>query len=221
MQAEVVAVEAEAPAAGLVYALVDSAAALSQTGDARTPLTLRLGTGGCKQVLPLGIFSFKTLRQPLLSAEHEVEGGSGETAAVNPRLDLSSGYPVAESSVGSAALVEAVAAVLAQANVPLNLEQRALLAHNLKLQTELDELKSSLESSLVETKLASDELMELKESNTCQICLSRRVDALLVGCGHLMCRQCVPHCNGKCPFCRREFAQAALFYAASPDGSGA
>ena len=36
--------------------------------------------------------------------------------------------------------------------------------------------------------------------------------ALLIGCGHLLCSVCVPHCGNRCPFCRNEFSTYARFY---------
>lgn len=219
--AEVVAVDAPAPGSGRVYALVDG---VGERGDARAAVNLRVGGGQTRAVLPLSVFSFRSLRLPLGDAvplaedaggpSHEAAGGEGAPA---PAAAPGSG-------VGPGALVAAVESVLAQANVPLGLERKEMLARNLQLQEELKMSRRELQGALREAKAASDELGELKESNTCQICLSRRVDALLVGCGHLLCRQCVATItasgNNRCPFCRRDYEQVALFYAASPDGSG-
>mmetsp|Transcript_73681 Transcript_73681/g.123060 ORF Transcript_73681/g.123060 Transcript_73681/m.123060 type:complete len:241 (+) Transcript_73681:2-724(+) len=224
---EVVAVAHEGNAAAssgeLVYAVVDAAHA---GGDAKRPVALRLSTTkSLLHELPLGVFSFSSHRLapssgrdgeaggPCEARSHVVEAsGRQERGQLLPPL---SEPATGAAAVGSAALVDAVSSVLAAANLPMGLEARQLLERNLKLQEELDAARAELTVALREGKLAVDRLEELKEQNTCQICLSRAVDALLVGCGHLLCRACVPHCNGRCPFCRANFSSAAHFYAPS------
>ncbi|EOD14023.1 hypothetical protein EMIHUDRAFT_311135 [Emiliania huxleyi CCMP1516] len=56
---------------------------------------------------------------------------------------------------------------------------------------------------------AAAELIATGNTPECPVCLEQpsAMDArILRCCAAVMCRECVPLCNGICPFCRREFA---------------
>lgn len=47
---------------------------------------------------------------------------------------------------------------------------------------------------------------QLKESQTCKICLDQVADIIFLPCGHMVsCGQCAPALN-RCPICRKEIA---------------
>mmetsp|Transcript_19911 Transcript_19911/g.63418 ORF Transcript_19911/g.63418 Transcript_19911/m.63418 type:complete len:187 (-) Transcript_19911:42-602(-) len=64
-------------------------------------------------------------------------------------------------------------------------------------------------SAAVRRLRAAAELIATGNMPECPVCLEQpsAMDArILRCCAAVMCRECVPLCNGICPFCRREFA---------------
>ena len=51
---------------------------------------------------------------------------------------------------------------------------------------------------------AKEQLETADRITTCQVCMQRRVDTLLGGCGHLLCHECSRQIRDRCPFCRGE-----------------
>jgi len=102
--------------------------------------------------------------------------------------------------------------VLERANLPIDVERQELLSRNLALRDEVSQANRERELALDESSRALKELDELREANTCQICLNNKIDTLLVGCGHLLCSACVDQVNLRCPFCRAHFDGVAKFY---------
>ena len=106
--------------------------------------------------------------------------------------------------------------------MPLGAERHELLRRTLSLQEQLDERGRQLADrgrQLDEARAEIEagqgvvsEARELRERFTCSICYTNQVDALLVGCGHLLCHTCTAQCRGQCPFCRTDFSQVARFY---------
>ncbi len=45
----------------------------------------------------------------------------------------------------------------------------------------------------------------------CRVCLSRECDAVMVGCGHLLCAQCGEAVRQRCPFCRKASAIKKIY----------
>ena len=134
---------------------------------------------------------------------------------MSPPSHLPRAGDTAQTNDNASLLCAAVKSVLEAANVPVSLEQKLLLERNLELQTQLEAARAELSIAITEGRSAVQKLEEFTEANTCQICLARRVDALMSPCGHLICRQCVPRCSGRCPFCRGDIEGTHNFYAPS------
>ena len=64
-------------------------------------------------------------------------------------------------------------------------------------------MKVALEDRGIEADKAKREMEQAKRSTTCQICMERRVELVLNGCGHVICAPCIVQVD-RCPFCRRE-----------------
>ena len=105
--------------------------------------------------------------------------------------------------------MDAVASVMARANVPLDTSQKQLMQKNLQLRDELAAAQAELAR-------ARREGTTFRDTYECQICFNNKVDTLIDGCGHLICRACVqPMVNStgnRCPFCRSEFTSVSHFY---------
>ena len=182
--------------------------------DVRDPVAVLCSHDGkFIPVAPLRIYTFRsTIRYGDTDARITLSSEI-DAPAVQQRALVPGSVDVA--SIDSANLSAAVVSVLAAANIPTSLEQNLLLERNFQLQTQLDTARAELSIAVTQGQKVAHELDELKEANTCQICINRRVDALISPCGHLICRQCVPRCAGRCPFCRGDIEGAHNFYAAA------
>ena len=95
--------------------------------------------------------------------------------------------------------------------MPISLETQQLLDANLSLQRQVTDYAKELEERSLEASHAKRQLEQMQRSTTCQVCMERRVDTLLNGCGHMLCAQCIgriaaPDIEDRCPYCRREFS---------------
>ena len=195
----------------LIYAEVDAATS-SSSGAAS--IALRMGSGGAVvQCLPLRIHSFRSQRgarqaSPVDADRHRDVGaaasrggaysgeGSGGGRGGGGGGGMGGGGP------SSGDLVDAVSSVLRRAGVPISLETEQLLSANLKLQHELAQARADLEDANLEASRAKDTLETTERQVTCQVCMQRRVDVLLNGCGHMLCGNCASQIRERCPFCR-------------------
>ena len=212
---EIVALQADG-GEGFVYARVDEACAADESG--RGFVQLRLGERGLQRVPALSVYSFNSNRvspQRGVAATHADTAGTIEWAGATmaPSHVAEAGASQGPSlELDAAAFVSAVATVLERANLPIDVERQELLSHNLALRDEVSQANRERELALDESSRALKELDELREANTCQICLNNKIDTLLVGCGHLRCSACVDQVNLRCPFCRAHFDGVAKFY---------
>ena len=211
---------------GYVYAEVDAAvpAATAPHADGRggggsfdggggalfgmhsgAQVTLRVGSQRTRmQCLSLQVHSFRSLRRERAEASGATaaggraqDGADGAMPGATP--GSSTGAPTGPSS---AELVEAVSAVLRRAGVPLGLETTELLEANLALKTALNASRSELEEQALETTRCREQLEAMERVVTCQVCMTRRTDTLLGGCGHLLCATCARQVGERCPYCR-------------------
>lgn len=103
----------------------------------------------------------------------------------------------------------AVASVLQQAGVPVDLNTEQLLASNLRLKKELGQLRADLEARCIEISAAQQTIEANERCLVCQICFQRRVNVALQDCGHMLCSQCNLHMD-RCPFCRGDLTGCTL-----------
>ena len=183
----------------------------SATAD---PIALRLGGAAAVQCLLLNVHSFKSTRVgPTPTAADGAAADGGDAAGEGGggrRRDEAAGAGGDTGGKGgggpsSAELVDAVSSVLRRAGVPLGLKTQELLDANLRLQAELRAARSDLEEQIIEATRAKEALEAAEATSTCQVCMQRRVDVLMNGCGHVLCSGCVrqiSNADQRCPFCR-------------------
>ena len=95
--------------------------------------------------------------------------------------------------------------MLRRAGVPIGLETQKLLDANLQLQAELTQTKGDLEDRSIEAARSKRQYEQNERQITCGICMGRRVDTLLNGCGHMLCSLCANQID-RCPYCRGDLA---------------
>jgi hypothetical protein len=156
------------------------------------------------QCLSLQVHSFRSLRRERAEASGATAvGGRAQDGADGAMPGAMPGAPTgAPPGPSSAELVEAVSAVLRRAGVPLGLETTELLEANLALKTALTASRSELEEQALETTRCREQLEAMERVVTCQVCMTRRTDTLLGGCGHLLCATCARQVGERCPYCR-------------------
>ena len=162
-------------------------------------------------VSPLSLYSFATQRLPPSgpSSATCASSAAGAPADEPTAAEAPPPPPPPPPALDSAQLMEAVASVLARANVPLDADQKQLMQKNLQLRDELRAAQAELAT-------AQREVTQFRDTYECQICFANKVDALIDGCGHLICRACVQpmvdSTGNRCPFCRSEFTSVSHFY---------
>jgi len=214
---EIVAIDAASIGRGgeagtMLYAEVD----VSPSHIGRDALVaLRVGSNRARiECLPLHVHSFRSDRHTARVPGAADEGaGAGSNAATRGAADVGgggsgataggSGNGAGVDGPSSGELVSAVASVLRRAGVPIGLETQKLLEANLALQKDLTFTKNALEESSIEASRTKRELESAQRSSTCQVCMERKIDCVLNGCGHVLCSQCAAQID-RCPFCRRE-----------------
>jgi len=99
-------------------------------------------------------------------------------------------------------------------NMSLGMEKKEVMAHNLKLQADLDGAYHDLEAAKDQVSQLASELDKIKGSFNCQICYQRDVDNILAPCGHMICSQCKGGLEARrqCPFCRVRFQIITPFF---------
>jgi hypothetical protein len=193
----------------LMYAEVDEApgrggAAMDVNGG---QIALRVGSGrALMHCMPLHVHSFRTRLRPLGISPSE---GSAEGSAPDPNAadgeegphDASSGSAPPRGP-SAAELVDAVASVLRRAGAPMGAETQQMLESNLRMQSELLQARSDAEDRAIEAARAKEALETAERSIQCQVCMTRRVDTVLSGCGHVLCAVCADQIHDRCPYCR-------------------
>ena len=176
-------------------------------------VALRVGGQRARmQCLSLQVHSFRSIRRERAEASGttavgvavggRAPGADGAMPGVMPGSSTGARPGVPTGGPSSAELVEAVSAVLRRAGVPLGLETTELLEANLALKTALITSRSKLEEQALETTRCREQLEAMERVITCQVCMTRRVDTLLGGCGHLLCATCARQVGERCPYCR-------------------
>jgi hypothetical protein len=191
-----------------MYAEVDKASARS--GDAIDvnggQIALRVGSGrALMHCMPLHVHSFCTRMRPvrISPSEGATEGGAPDLTAANdgeePHDPSGGSTPRGPSA---AELVDAVASVLRRAGAPMGAEAQQMLESNLRMQSELLQARSDAEDRAIEAARAKEALESAERSIQCQVCMQRRVDTVLSGCGHVLCSVCAGQIHDRCPYCR-------------------
>ena len=189
---------------------------------------LRVGGSILVRCLPLNVHSFKTQRSlPAASSgdayaatNAAASQGGGHNSSNHNAADVEGGGNDAAAGGGSALggvpsgpsaaeLTGAVSSVLRRAGVPIGLETQKLLELNLSLQSEVQALNKECEERSLEANKAREQLESAERTITCQVCMQRKVDTLLVGCGHMLCAGCTPLMQ-RCPFCRDEMTAGSM-----------
>ncbi|GAQ81216.1 hypothetical protein KFL_000740170, partial [Klebsormidium nitens] len=133
--------------------------------------------------------------------------GGGAMATAGGRAATAGSAPVKPSEV-----VQAVADMLAAADLPLGLEEGALMERALGLQEQLGAAETLLEGAESRVCEAQREVEAAKSAWTCKVCLGEEVTSALVPCGHLFCTTCGVGVGGRCPFCRRPVSSILRIY---------
>jgi sacsin len=192
---------------GLVYAEIDTS-----TTSGQNQLSLRVG-GAVIRCLALDVHSFCSQLRTTAGRRPDTSGALAEEDHVETTLEDEASRQEADGSgsappsgPSSAELVDAVSSVLRRAGVPIGLETKQLLEANLQLQAELASTKAELEDARIESSRAREQFEVADTAITCQVCMTRRVDLLLNGCGHMLCSTCAARMQ-QCPFCRRPLTE--------------
>lgn len=108
------------------------------------------------------------------------------------------------STVSSKDLMSAAQSLLASAGISLDADNSQLMEQIVGLRQELHRVKDYAATMTEETAAAADEAEQLRASWQCRICLSKEVNCVLPGCGHLLCSECAGLMPSRaCPFCRK------------------
>lgn len=77
-----------------------------------------------------------------------------------------------------------------------------------KTKTECEKTLSRIDKTLKKRK---QEYLKTKDVMECTICMERKVDCVLIPCGHLYCLECVKGLR-ECPHCRSKYNQIQKLY---------
>lgn len=162
----------------------------------------------------------------LLPLLHDASTRTGHTAVPSPSAHVSSsraspllqererdqGY-IKQSAASSEEVIHAVRSMLNAAGVTFTSESSSLLQQSLDLQQRLSHAEEQLSKFKEESSRVLDEAGQIKTSWQCRICLTREIDSVWTGCGHVLCFECALNMQDRsaCPFCRKKSTLSRVY----------
>ena len=206
----------------LRYGLVE--AATQSTWGALTKLRVRVGDDHTADLTSAEVLYFKPARSLGLTSQ-VTPHSAGATQAVrqplaapmaaSPITPVNPAAPAAAPlpSINERDVLSAVTELMASLGTPLTSDAAQLLQEAIAAKRAAHQAQEEAAAARSEAGALKGQLEALTNSFICSICCVHEVDAVLVPCGHTICRQCASELRQpRCPFDRRQVTSYMPFY---------
>ncbi|KAK9808692.1 hypothetical protein WJX72_002029 [[Myrmecia] bisecta] len=198
------------------------------TADARPPpgapayrVNVETAPGQFRDILSSQLYCFRSQPQPAgEGADASSTEGSPRSAAAPASSSTATrppgpSGPKGPSSAADVSLEDRMAALremLSAAELPLDLDRAKLIEELQALRDERAALSRDLGNTQQELHQLKEEAETEAGQSQCRVCLTRKMDAVIIPCGHALCGECAGALrNGKCPMCRATGTVHRLF----------